>query len=142
MSTALLCGEGKFDHTPDGPKPFGCHTPIDGGMLVYRCADCDLAFHKGCLVLHFMGPGASSRPSCSEADRLRQEIDRVFLMLNQDDLPTPAELAALRELARQAEDYHVTCGHDDEGAAAQCDDICRAWKAWKAATPKRGTEKP
>lgn len=74
-----ICGEGAVDHTPDGDKPFGCGLPIDGGMREYRCTDCDLAFHKACAKMHFAGatvPGG--RPSCSEADRLRDVIARVL----------------------------------------------------------------
>ncbi len=42
------------------------------------------------------------------------------------------ELVALYHLVAEAERYHADCGHDEPGAAAQCDPICNAWKAWRA----------
>lgn len=43
------------------------------------------------------------------------------------------ELGLLRALAGAARQYHEDCGHDEPGAAAQCDDVCEAWKAWASA---------
>jgi hypothetical protein len=99
----ILCGEGATDPTPDGPKPFGCGLPIDGGQRVYRCADCDLAFHKACLRMHFRGPTESSRPSCSETDRLRDVIRRIetVILAADVDLAT-TEIEALRAVAEEA----------------------------------------
>lgn len=45
----------------------------------------------------------------------------------------PDEWDALVALAHTAGRYHRDCGHDVEGAAAQCDSICEAWKTWKRA---------
>lgn len=45
----------------------------------------------------------------------------------------PEEWDALVVLAHAAGRYHEDCGHDVEGAAAQCDSICEAWKAWRRA---------
>lgn len=67
--SALVCGEG---HGAPGGPPFGCGDalPLEDA---YRCLDCKIRFHEGCLRAHFKS-SCSGVGTCSEAEKYRKAL--------------------------------------------------------------------
>ncbi len=56
-SQAPRCG-GKWGE--DGAKlPGGCGKPFTDADYVYRCVECEYAFHKECAIKHFAESGSA-----------------------------------------------------------------------------------